>query len=78
MTGFDRCHECDRKLEHVTLFCPRCGQPSCSWRCQSHHLERHGEARPAPEWPAAGEAVSVAEPRTGTPIAACFSRWERT
>jgi hypothetical protein len=41
MSDFSQCHECGHKLGHVTVFCARCGRPSCCLDCHLRHTSRH-------------------------------------
>ncbi len=40
MAGFTHCGACGSKLGRVTLFCPHCGRPYCSFACRSAHQAR--------------------------------------
>jgi hypothetical protein len=40
-TTFSHCQVCRQKLEHTTLFCPRCRVSTCCWECYTHHLASH-------------------------------------
>lgn len=41
MTGYSECQVCHDRLRHVTIFCLKCGRPSCSWQCHRRHLAEH-------------------------------------
>ena len=55
MSDFSQCQECGEKLGHVSVFCARCGQPSCCLDCHLRHTSRHGHDAPGPEGGAQGE-----------------------
>jgi len=68
MTMFSHCQVCRDKLEHTALFCPKCGQSTCSWECYVKHMAQHSrEPQPVPRGETrAGDSVvvdAVREPR---------------
>jgi len=64
MMTFGACHFCGDRLGHVTIFCARCGRPSCSWRCHSQHLAQH-TPRAEHSAPRAAEAYQVTRTAAG-------------
>ena len=40
MTDASRCVLCDGRLRNA-IFCPSCGESSCSWACYMRHLGQH-------------------------------------
>jgi hypothetical protein len=45
MLDFSFCQECQRRLRDA-IFCPWCGQSSCSWKCHVQHVARHAGSFP--------------------------------
>jgi hypothetical protein len=45
MPSYSHCLECNRQLRDA-VFCLRCGQSLCSWKCLGQHEGRHENARP--------------------------------
>jgi hypothetical protein len=50
MSYRSHCQQCGRRLRDA-IFCPRCGQFLCSWRCLDEHEEKHLRLAAGPQGP---------------------------